>query len=142
MSQRTPGYNQRYLKPSTLLIALFIITIKKHTNHLHKTLTIYLLLQGHKLSVYDISAPACAALKAKGATVCANQQDVAKDADFVITMLPNNDIVSNTYETIATKGTISKNTIFIDSSTIDPNVAKSVRCFEFNYFIMLSIILF
>lgn len=42
-------------------------------------------------------------------------------------MLPNNDIVSQTYETIASKGDISAKTIFIDSSTIDPNVAKSVQ---------------
>lgn len=57
--------------------------------------------------------------------MCSNPKDVAKDADFVITMLPNNDIVSNTYETIVKDGVSSK-TIFIDSSTIDPNVAKSV----------------
>lgn len=81
--------------------------------------------QGHKLNVFDVSAPACAALKAKGANVCSNPKDVTKNADFVITMLPNNDIVANTYETIVKDG-VSNKTIFIDSSTIDPNVAKSV----------------
>lgn len=45
-------------------------------------------------------------------------------------MLPNNDIVHETYTAIANSGQISKHTIFIDSSTIDPNVAKSVS--EFN----------
>lgn len=76
--------------------------------------------------MYDVSAPACDALKAKGANVCSTPKDVAKNADFVITMLPNNDIVSNTYEAIVKDG-VSNKTIFIDSSTIDPNVAKSVR---------------
>lgn len=75
--------------------------------------------------MFDISAPACDALKAKGAKICATQQEVAKNADFVITMLPNNDIVSKTYDTLVSEG-VSKNTIFIDSSTIDPLVAKSV----------------
>lgn len=73
-----------------------------------------------------MSAPACDALKAKGANVTSNPSEVTKNADFVITMLPNNDIVSNTYETIVKDGVSSK-TIFIDSSTIDPNVAKSVN---------------
>lgn len=41
-------------------------------------------------------------------------------------MLPNNDIVADTYKTIADAG-VSKNTVFIDSSTIDPNVVKSVQ---------------
>lgn len=77
------------------------------------------------MNVFDVSAPACAAVHAKGANVCTSPADVTKNADFVITMLPNNDIVSNTYETIV-KGGVSNKTIFIDSSTIDPNVAKSV----------------
>lgn len=77
------------------------------------------------MSVFDISAAACDSLKAKGATICASQADVAKNADFVITMLPNNDIVTKTYESIVSGG-VRKETIFIDSSTIDPLVAKSV----------------
>lgn len=72
-----------------------------------------------------MSLSACDALKAKGANVCSSPKDVAKNADFVITMLPNNDIVANTYEGIVKDG-VSNKTIFIDSSTIDPNVAKSV----------------
>lgn len=41
-------------------------------------------------------------------------------------MLPNNDIVSNTYEAM-TKDGVNAETIFIDSSTIDPNVVKSIQ---------------
>lgn len=76
--------------------------------------------------MFDISSVASNAAKANGAKVVGSQAEVAKDADFVITMLPNNDIVSNTYSTIADSGLLSKKTIFIDSSTIDPNVAKTV----------------
>lgn len=79
--------------------------------------------------MFDISPAACDAVKANGAQVAANVAAVATDADFVITMLPNNDIVSQTYETIVGGGSgkINPKTIFIDSSTIDPNVAKSVQ---------------
>lgn len=85
------------------------------------------IIQGHELNVFDISAAASAAVQAKGASVAASQADVARDADFVITMLPNNDIVSRTYESIVANGQIEAKTVFIDSSTIDPNVAKTVQ---------------
>lgn len=65
-------------------------------------------------------------MEAQGAKICGQSKDVAKDADFVVTMLPNNDIVTNTYKTISEDG-VSKNTIFIDSSTIDPTVAQNVQ---------------
>lgn len=65
-------------------------------------------------------------MKAKGANVVSAAKDVAKGADFVVTMLPNNDIVAQTYESIAQAG-VNTNTVFIDSSTIDPTVAKGVQ---------------
>lgn len=85
-----------------------------------------LMAKGHKLHVFDISADAKDAMKAKGAATYDNVNDLAKASDFVITMLPNNDIVANTYDTIIAGGINSK-TFFIDSSTIDPNVAKAVQ---------------
>lgn len=85
-----------------------------------------LMKKGHKLNVYDIVPAAGEALRAKGATVSTSPGDVAKDADFVITMLPNNDIVANTFDIIANSG-IDKKTVFIDSSTIDPSVVKNVQ---------------
>lgn len=75
--------------------------------------------------MFDISPAACNALKANGAKVCDSQVDAARNVDFVVTMLPNNDIVSNTYENLIKAG-LGKDTIYIDSSTIDPNVAKAV----------------
>lgn len=41
-------------------------------------------------------------------------------------MLPNNDIVFDTYDKMVKNGAKSS-TMFIDSSTIDPTVAKKVR---------------
>lgn len=75
--------------------------------------------------MFDISPAACNALKTNGAKVCTSQEDAAHNVDFVVTMLPNNDIVSKTYETLIKAG-LGKDTIYIDSSTIDPNVAKAV----------------
>lgn len=85
-----------------------------------------LIKSGHKLHVYDISKTACANLKAKGATVYTDTADLAQKSDFVITMLPNNDIVSDSYDEM-TKNGVNKNTIFIDSSTIDPNLVKQLQ---------------
>ncbi|XP_053684146.1 probable 3-hydroxyisobutyrate dehydrogenase, mitochondrial [Sabethes cyaneus] len=85
-----------------------------------------LMAKGHKLHVFDISADAKEGLKAKGASTYDNVSDLAKASDFVVTMLPNNDIVADTYDSIL-KGGINTSTMFIDSSTIDPNVAKAVQ---------------
>ncbi|KAL1398413.1 hypothetical protein pipiens_008990 [Culex pipiens pipiens] len=85
-----------------------------------------LISKGHKLHVFDISADAKDALKAKGATTYDNVSELSKASDFVVTMLPNNDIVANTYDSILAGG-INTSTFFIDSSTIDPNVAKAVQ---------------
>lgn len=84
--------------------------------------------QGHKLHVFDISPEACASVQSSSISVCKTLQEVAEKSEFVVTMLPNNDIVSQTYETMVRDGMSGKT--FIDSSTIDPNVAKSVRQFH------------
>lgn len=84
------------------------------------------MLQGHTLNVFDTSAAACSALQKNGVTISKSPEEVAKKSDFVISMLPNSQIVYDTYEKI-TKAGVNSKTIFIDSSTIDPNVAKNVR---------------
>lgn len=85
-----------------------------------------LIKAGHKLHVYDISKPACDNLKAKGATVYTKTSELAQNSDFVITMLPNNDIVDASYKEMTAEG-VNKNTFFIDSSTIDPVLVKSLQ---------------
>uniref|UniRef100_A0A182RMI7 3-hydroxyisobutyrate dehydrogenase n=1 Tax=Anopheles funestus TaxID=62324 RepID=A0A182RMI7_ANOFN len=86
-----------------------------------------LMAKGHKLHVFDISKEAKDSLQAKGAVPYDNVAELAKASDFVVTMLPNNDIVADTYDTIIGGGGIKNQTVFIDSSTIDPNVAKAVQ---------------
>lgn len=78
------------------------------------------------MNVFDVSADACSAMKSKGAQVFGNTQELAKSSEFVITMLPNNDIVTRTYEEMIKDGVNSK-TLFVDSSTVDPNVSKYVQ---------------
>lgn len=73
-----------------------------------------------------MSAEACDAMKAKGAKVFGNTQELAKNSEFVLTMLPNNDIVTQTYEQMIKDGVNSK-TMFVDSSTVDPNVSQHVQ---------------
>lgn len=75
--------------------------------------------------MFDVSPAACATVESSGGNVLKSPEAVAEKSDFVITMLPNNDIVYETYKTI-TQSKINSKTIFIDSSTIDPNVAKKV----------------
>lgn len=76
--------------------------------------------------MYDVSPEASNAMKAKGAKVFSNTQDLANSSEFVITMLPNNEIVKNTYEDIIKDGVNSK-TLFVDSSTVDPTVSQYVQ---------------
>jgi len=85
-----------------------------------------LIKAGHKLHVYDISKPACDGLAAKGATVYSKTSELAKNSDFVITMLPNNAIVDASYDEMTADG-VNKHTIFIDSSTISPDLVKSLQ---------------
>lgn len=65
-------------------------------------------------------------MKSKGAQVFGNTQELAKNSEFVITMLPNNDIVTQTYEDMIKDGVNSK-TLFVDSSTVDPSVSQHVQ---------------
>lgn len=85
-----------------------------------------LINKGYKLNVYDISSDACTAMKAKGAQVFDSTQELAKNSKFVLTMLPNNTIVQKTYEEMIKDG-VNKETLFVDSSTVDPNISKYVQ---------------
>ena len=52
-----------------------------------------LLQQGHQLCVFDVNTEAVQHLVDKGATPAANPAQAAKGAEFIITMLPNGDLV-------------------------------------------------
>ncbi|AJR01757.1 Oxidoreductase YihU [Enterobacteriaceae bacterium bta3-1] len=80
-----------------------------------------LLKQGHQLSVFDISTQAMAQLVGKGAQACHSPADAAQNVEFVITMLPNGDLVREVLfgaEGICT--TLLPSALVIDMSTIHP----------------------
>ena len=52
-----------------------------------------LLQQGHQLSVFDVNPQAIQALVESGAQAAATPAQAATDAEFVITRLPNGDLV-------------------------------------------------
>lgn len=80
-----------------------------------------LLKQGHRLAVFDLNAEAVNALVQLGASASKNAAEAAQDAEFVITMLPNGDLVRETL--LGENGvcqTLSKSALIIDMSTIHP----------------------
>lgn len=80
-----------------------------------------LLQQGHSLQVYDVNPQAVAALKTKGAQPATTPAQAAKGAEFVITMLPNGDLVRSVLlgEHGVCEG-LSPDALVIDMSTIHP----------------------
>ncbi|KAH8270803.1 hypothetical protein KR018_005120 [Drosophila ironensis] len=88
----------------------------------------HLINAGHKLHVFDVVKPPCDELAAKGATVYGKGETgkLAQNSDFVITMLPNNTIVEAAYDEMIECG-VNKNTFFIDSSTISPQLVQTLQ---------------
>lgn len=78
------------------------------------------------MHAFDVEAAACQEAERIGCKIAGSAEEVAQNSDFIVTMLPNNDIVFDTYDKMVKNGAKSS-TMFIDSSTIDPNVAKKVR---------------
>ncbi|EDX07737.1 GD25359 [Drosophila simulans] len=85
-----------------------------------------LIKAGHKLHVLDISKPACEGLAAKGATVYAKTSELAKNSDFVITMLPNNAIVDASYDEMTADGSLQKKISAKGARFIDAPVSGGV----------------
>lgn len=80
-----------------------------------------LIKQGHQLHVFDISQATVQALILQGAHSAKSAADAAKQAEFVITMLPNGDLVRNVLfgdEGVCT--TLRPDALVIDMSTIHP----------------------
>ncbi|CAI1500395.1 TPA: sulfolactaldehyde 3-reductase [Serratia fonticola] len=80
-----------------------------------------LIKQGHRLNVFDISPAAVSALVAQGAKAAASPAQAALDAEFVITMLPNGELVHEVL--FGAEGvccTLSPAALVMDMSTIHP----------------------
>lgn len=82
---------------------------------------------GYKLTVFDVVPVAVKTLTDLGAASAPSVGECVKNADVVITMLPGNDHVKQVYG--GKDGVIAnakKGALLIDSSTINPQIAKDV----------------
>lgn len=80
-----------------------------------------LLKQGHQLSVFDVNPDAVQCLVEKGAQSARSPAQAAEGAEFVITMLPNGDLVRSVL--LGENGVcerLSPQALVIDMSTIHP----------------------
>nr|CAD7587700.1 unnamed protein product [Timema genevievae] len=83
--------------------------------------------QGHKLVVYDVFPEAMVPFKEAGATICTSPGDVVMRSSCVITMLPSNAHVLQVYQGEGgILESVKRGTLLIDSSTVDPSIAKAV----------------
>lgn len=80
-----------------------------------------LLRKGHSLRVFDLNPQAVNALVEKGAVAATTPATATQDAEFIITMLPNGDIVRDVlFGKTGVCKTLSAGALVIDMSTIHP----------------------
>ena len=84
-----------------------------------------LLAAGHRVHGFDPVPAAKAAVADKGATVFDSGAQAVAEADVVITMLPNGDLVKRCYAEVLPAA--AQGALFIDSSTISVNDAREVH---------------
>lgn len=86
-----------------------------------------LLQKGHSVAVFDVVPEAVSVLTDRGATRCQSPAEVASLCHRIVSMLPNSEHVREVYtgdEGVFQK--VEKDTILIDSSTIDPMVTRQL----------------
>ena len=100
-----------------------------------------LLKQGHQLSVFDINADAVKRLAEKGAQPACSPAQATEGAEFVITMLPNGDLVRNVlFGKEGVCESLSPQSLVIDMSTIHPlQTDKLIADMRANGFAMMDV---
>ncbi|MFV8818092.1 3-hydroxyisobutyrate dehydrogenase [Haliea sp. E17] len=86
-----------------------------------------LIKAGHEVTVFDLSAEACAQLRAAGAGVADSAAEAAPGKDYIISMLPAGKHVAGTY--LGDSGLLAlldAGTTVLDCSTIDAATAREV----------------
>lgn len=86
-----------------------------------------ILKNGHELKVYDVADEIVKEFEEKGALVGENPAEVAKEADIVMTSLPNSQIVKNVI--LGKKGVLEgakPGTVIIDLSSITPKIIQYI----------------
>ncbi|QFT78839.1 3-hydroxyisobutyrate dehydrogenase [Erythrobacter sp. THAF29] len=80
---------------------------------------------GHDVRAFDLSQPALEAAAEAGCTPFSSIEEAVADAEAVVSMLPNGQIVKGVY-TDAVIGKAPKGAVFLDCSTIDVATAREV----------------
>lgn len=80
---------------------------------------------GHKVTGFDLSKATHKAAKGNGVTIANSASEAAANADVVITMLPNGNLVLEVWEEIADY--LKPSALIIDSSTIDVESARKAH---------------
>ena len=82
---------------------------------------------GFKVTAFDINDKTLKLAEEAGATVVTKAGHTAKDADFIITMLPNTDhVVKARTESDGIYANAKRGAVIVDSSTISPTVSKKM----------------
>ena len=84
-----------------------------------KPMALNLLTAGHKVKGFDI-----ARVEIEGLSVASSATDAASEVDVLITMLPDGDALKNISELVLP--VMSKNSVFLDCSTVDVSSARMV----------------
>ncbi|XP_075223048.1 3-hydroxyisobutyrate dehydrogenase, mitochondrial isoform X2 [Lycorma delicatula] len=86
-----------------------------------------LMQKGFKVTVYDINSDVSNSLRNEGATVAKSLAELSSNNECVITMLPNNQHVLDSYsKNDGIINHVKEGTVLIDSSTVDPEVAHKL----------------
>jgi 3-hydroxyisobutyrate dehydrogenase len=80
---------------------------------------------GHEVRAFDLAQPALERAQGAGCTVAGSAGEAAKDAEFVVTMLPAGKHVRQVYEN-EVLGAAPKSALLLDCSTIDVASARAV----------------
>jgi 3-hydroxyisobutyrate dehydrogenase len=84
-----------------------------------------LLKGGHAVAGFDLATASCRAAEEAGIRIGGSAQEVVRDADVVITMLPAGKHVLSVWQEILPSA--REGTLFIDSSTIDVESARGAH---------------
>ena len=86
-----------------------------------RPMSLNILRGGHSVQVFDVDRQAVEALAAAGASACPTPAEAARGADFLITMLPNGDLVRKVlFGADGAVETLPRSALVIDMSTIHP----------------------